>query len=56
MSWAKVTFFVLFAATLACGQVLFKLAAESLKGPVGVDPRTALQLATATCSWVLHST
>ena len=46
MSWAKVTLFVLFAAALACGQVLFKIAAESLKGPVGIDARTALQLAT----------
>lgn len=46
MSWAKLTLFVLFAAALACGQVLFKVAADSLKGPFAVDARTALQLAT----------
>ena len=46
MSWAKITLFALFAASLACGQVLFKIAAESLKGPLGVDTRTGLQLAT----------
>lgn len=46
MSGGKLSLFVLFAAVLACGQVLFKLAAESLKGPLGVDARTALQLAT----------
>ena len=46
MSWAKLSLFVLFAVALACGQVFFKLAAESLKGPLAVDARTALQLAT----------
>ena len=42
MSWAKLSLFVLFAVALACGQVFFKLAAESLKGPLAVDARTAL--------------
>jgi drug/metabolite transporter (DMT)-like permease len=46
MSWSKLTLLVLFAVSLACGQVLFKAAAQSVKGPMGVDLRTALQLAT----------
>ena len=46
MSWSKLTLLVLFAVSLACGQVLFKAAAQSVKGSMGVDIRTALQLAT----------
>ena len=46
MSWNKLTLLVLFAVSLACGQVLFKAAAQSVKGPMGIDFRTVLQLAT----------
>jgi hypothetical protein len=32
MTWVKIAGLVLFAATLACGQILFKAAAQSIKG------------------------
>lgn len=46
MSWAKVMALVLFAVALACGQVFFKAAAQSIKGPVGFDTHTLVQLLT----------
>jgi drug/metabolite transporter (DMT)-like permease len=46
MSWAKIVALVLFAVALACGQVLFKAAAQSIKGPVGFDAHTLVQLLT----------
>jgi drug/metabolite transporter (DMT)-like permease len=66
MSWEKIGALVLFALALACGQVLFKVAAQSIKGPVGFDAHTVTQLvlnpylllslaiyAVATLYWVL---
>lgn len=35
---------VLFALALACGQIIFKAAAQSIKGPVGFDAQTLFQL------------
>ena len=46
MSSAKIVALVLFAVALACGQVLFKAAAQSIKGPVGFDAHTLVQLLT----------
>jgi hypothetical protein len=46
MSWAKVVALVLFAVALAFGQVLFKAAAQSIKGPVGFDAHTLAQILT----------
>ena len=46
MSWEKIVALVLFAVALACGQVLFKAAAQSIKGPVGFDAHTLVQLLT----------
>jgi multidrug transporter EmrE-like cation transporter len=36
---------VVFAVVLACGQILFKAAAQSIRGPVGFDIQTLLHLA-----------
>jgi drug/metabolite transporter (DMT)-like permease len=44
MSWAKIVALVLFAVALACGQILFKAAAQSIKGPIGFDAQTLFQL------------
>ena len=44
MSGAKIGALVLFAVVLACGQVLFKAAAQSIKGPIGFDAQTLIQL------------
>lgn len=44
MSWANIIALVLFAVVLACGQILFKAAAQSIKGSVGFDLQTLLQL------------
>jgi drug/metabolite transporter (DMT)-like permease len=44
MTWVKIAGLVLFAATLACGQILFKAAAQSIKGPIGFDAQTIFQL------------
>jgi multidrug transporter EmrE-like cation transporter len=45
MTWAKVGALVLFAVVLACGQILFKAAAQSIRGPIGFDAQTLFQLA-----------
>lgn len=44
MSWTKIALLLLFAVTLAGGQILFKAASQSIKGPVGIDLRTLQQL------------
>ena len=44
MRWAKIVALVLFAIALACGQILFKAAAQSLRGPIGFDSQTLFQL------------
>lgn len=44
MSWAKIVALVLFAGALTCGQILFKAAAQSIKGPIGFDAQTLFQL------------
>ena len=44
MSWEKIGALVLFAIALACGQILFKAAAQSIKGPIGFDAQTLAQL------------
>jgi hypothetical protein len=36
---------VLFALALACGQILFKAAAQSIKGPLDFDAQSLFQLA-----------
>jgi undecaprenyl phosphate-alpha-L-ara4N flippase subunit ArnE len=46
MSWAKIIALVLFAGALVCGQILFKAAAQSIKGPIGFDAQTLFQLVT----------
>ncbi len=66
MTWTKLGLLFLVATMLACGQVLFKVAAQSIKGPIGFNFQTALQLVlnpylllslaiygAATLSWVL---
>jgi drug/metabolite transporter (DMT)-like permease len=45
MTWTKFGLLLLFVMMLACGQVLFKAAAQSIKGPVGFDLPTLGQLA-----------
>jgi drug/metabolite transporter (DMT)-like permease len=45
MTLAKVGALVLFAVVLACGQILFKAAAQSIRGPIGFDAQTLFQLA-----------
>jgi small multidrug resistance pump len=44
MTLIKLGSLVLFALVLACGQILFKAAAQSIKGPIGFDAQTFLQL------------
>jgi undecaprenyl phosphate-alpha-L-ara4N flippase subunit ArnE len=44
MTWTKIGALVLFAVALACGQVLFKAAAQSIRGPIGFDAQTVFQL------------
>lgn len=44
MTWTKIGLLLLFAVALAAGQVLFKAAAQSIKGPVGFDLQTLHQL------------
>lgn len=44
MTWTKISALVLFAVALACGQILFKAAAQSIKGPIGFDAQTLFQL------------
>ena len=66
MTWTKLGLLFLVATMLACGQVLFKVAAQSIKGPIGFNFQTALQFVLnpylllslaiygiATLSWVL---
>jgi multidrug transporter EmrE-like cation transporter len=44
MTWVKIAALVLFAVALAFGQILFKAAAQSIKGPIGFDAQTIFQL------------
>ena len=44
MTWIKLGSLVLFALVLTCGQILFKAAAQSIRGPSGFDTQTILQL------------
>jgi multidrug transporter EmrE-like cation transporter len=44
VNWTKIALLLLFAVILATGQILFKAAAQSIKGPVGADLRTLQQL------------
>jgi drug/metabolite transporter (DMT)-like permease len=44
MTWLKMGSLVLFALALACGQILFKAAAQAIKTPVGFDAQTILEL------------
>jgi drug/metabolite transporter (DMT)-like permease len=66
MTWTKLGLLFLVATMLACGQVLFKVAAQSIKGPIGFNFQTVLQFVLnpylllslaiygiATLSWVL---
>ena len=46
MSWAKIIALGLFAVALTCGQIFFKAAAQSIKGPIGFDAHTLIQLLT----------
>ena len=43
MPWTKLGILLLVAMMLACGQVMFKAAAQSIKGPIGFDLHTILQ-------------
>jgi drug/metabolite transporter (DMT)-like permease len=45
MTWWKIGALVLFAIALASGQILFKLAAQSIKGPLNFDVQSLLQIA-----------
>jgi len=45
MTWAKILALVLFALALAGGQILFKAAAQSIKGPISFDAQSLFQLA-----------
>jgi len=40
MTWNKLSVLLIVALLLACGQVSFKAAAQSIKGPVGFDVQT----------------
>ena len=66
MTWTKLGLLFLVATMLACGQVLFKVAAQSIKGPIEFNFQTVLQFVLnpylllslaiygiATLSWVL---
>jgi drug/metabolite transporter (DMT)-like permease len=44
MTWSKLGVSLIVAMLLACGQVSFKAAAQSIKGPVGLDFQTMLQI------------
>lgn len=44
MTLVKTAALVLFAVALVCGQILFKAAAQSIKGPIGFDGQTVFQL------------
>jgi drug/metabolite transporter (DMT)-like permease len=44
MTWNKLGVLLLVAMLLACGQVLFKTVARSIKGSVGFDFSTVLQI------------
>ena len=43
MTWTSISSLALVAITLALGQVLFKLAAQSIKGPIGFNFHTVLE-------------
>jgi drug/metabolite transporter (DMT)-like permease len=45
MTWEKLAALVLFAVVLAFGQILFKAAAQSIKGPIGFDLQSLLKIA-----------
>src|SRR4029077_8502515 len=45
MTGPKIVALAIFALALTCGQILFKAAAQSIKGPIGLDFQTLLQLA-----------
>ena len=66
MSWTRLAMLLLVAAMLAAGQVLFKIAAQSIKEPTALNLQAILQLALnpylltslsiyaiATLAWVL---
>jgi drug/metabolite transporter (DMT)-like permease len=66
MTWTKLGLLLLVAIMLACGQVLFKVASQSIKGPIGFNFQNVLQLVLnpylllslaiygiATLSWIL---
>jgi drug/metabolite transporter (DMT)-like permease len=44
MSWTKFGLLLLVAAMLACGQILFKIAAQSTKEPIALNLQSILQL------------
>jgi drug/metabolite transporter (DMT)-like permease len=44
MSWSKFGLLLLVAAMLACGQILFKIAAQSTKEPIAFSLHSILQL------------
>lgn len=44
MTWNKLGVLLLVAMMLACGQLMFKAAAQSIKGPIGFDFQTFLQI------------
>jgi drug/metabolite transporter (DMT)-like permease len=44
MSWTKIGLLLIFAIALAGGQILFKVAAQSIRGPIGFDLQTLHQL------------
>jgi drug/metabolite transporter (DMT)-like permease len=44
MSWTKFGLLLLVAAMLACGQILFKIAAQSTKEPIALNVQAILQL------------
>src|SRR3979409_2403249 len=66
MTWTKLGLLFVVATMLACGQVLFKFAAQWIRGPIGFNFQTVLQFVLnpylllslavygiATLSWVL---
>jgi drug/metabolite transporter (DMT)-like permease len=66
MTWTKLGLLLLVATMLACGQVMFKFAAQWIRGPIGFNFQTVLQFVLnpylllslaiygiATLSWVL---
>jgi drug/metabolite transporter (DMT)-like permease len=44
MSWTKLGVLILLAVMMACGQLLFKVAAQTIKGPIAPNLHSIVQL------------